>query len=1022
MKKIYKLLKATAVFLSVIAFCLTFIYIPAGGNLYAAGGKIKVYIDAGHGGMDPGAVRFGLNEKDANLDIALRLKSKLEANGFEVVMTRTNDAYSTLDERVEKANSSGADIFLSVHNNAALSEYAHGTETYWCANGVTGSSQLAGYIQNNLVKQISRANRGVKTANFRVIKNTRMPAALVECAFVSNPTEAELLKTSEFKEKIVLGLYNGIVAFAKGLDRSSESSSSESSSSGSSSSESSGSSSENYSDSSGKETTGFTVKVLEPENDSVIKEDFVINGWAADVKNSPPLELAKVEFYKGQERNEENLLGSITSFKDNILGATGLVNGGWSETIEISKLDEGENIIYVYAYDKKNNYSFAYVKVNMIKGTEENVVPIADAGGPYNALVDEEITFDGSGSTDSDGEIVEYTWNFGDEETGSEVSPVHAYTEAGEYTVTLTVKDDKDALSEEVTATVTVEEEEENAVPVADAGGPYNALVDEEITFDGSGSTDSDGEIVEYTWNFGDESTGSGVNPVHAYTEVGEYTVTLTVKDDSDTLSEEVTTTVTVEEEEENAVPVADAGGPYNGAVDEEITFDGSGSTDSDGEIVEYTWNFGDESTGSEVSPVHTYTEVGEYTVTLTVKDDGDALSEEATTTVTIEEEAATDDGGGDESEGDNKNTEEVQQTVTAIAEEDKTALVDDKLTFDATGSTVSPLEEDTVITYSWDWDGDGTYDETVEEPVTTHTYNKAGVYEVTLKVAAFDDVSSTDTVTVTINKPNEIPVANPGGPYTATAGKELTLDGSGSIDSDGTIKEYIWDFGDKSTGSGINPVHTYAKAGEYTVTLTVKDDKKAASKAATTKVTVKEAEKTYSVSTSPITNSTNVIGYTEVTADQLVKLFIDRGSSSAIIERAKRIAPLYIKYGKEFNLRADIAWAMMCHETGFLEYTGDVSPDQNNFCGLGAIGGGVPGNSFATEELGVIAHYAHLAWYYYPDHVNVYCSINYDPRHSSTHWRYTGDTTLGFLNGQWAPGETYTSKIIEFANKIYGF
>jgi len=140
-------------------------------------------------------------------------------------------------------------------------------------------------------------------------------------------------------------------------------------------------------------------------------------------------------------------------------------------------------------------------------------------------------------------------------------------------------------------------------------------------------------------------------------------------------------------------------------------------------------------------------------------------------------------------------------------------------------------------------------------------------------------------------------------------------------------------------------------------------------------------------------------------------------------VDWAKRIAPLYIKYGKLFNMRADIAWAMMCHETGFLEYTGDVSPDQNNFVGMGATGGGVPGNSFATEELGIIAHYAHLAWYYYPDHINIYCSSVYDPRHfGSTHYRYTGDTTLGFLNGRWAPGSTYADKIILFANQIYGF
>ncbi len=137
----------------------------------------------------------------------------------------------------------------------------------------------------------------------------------------------------------------------------------------------------------------------------------------------------------------------------------------------------------------------------------------------------------------------------------------------------------------------------------------------------------------------------------------------------------------------------------------------------------------------------------------------------------------------------------------------------------------------------------------------------------------------------------------------------------------------------------------------------------------------------------------------------------------------ARRLAPIYIQYGKLFNIRADIAWAQMCHETGFLEFTGNVKPEQNNFGGLGSTGTGVAGNSFATEELGIIAHYAHLAWYYYPNHINQYCSITYDPRHSGTgHYKYTGDTSVGFLNGNWAPGSTYTDKILQFANQIYGF
>ena len=1193
MSKIFRLIKASAVFLFIAVFVLTFIYLPTGGEIYADSGKIKVFIDAGHGGRDPGATRFELKEKDANLDIALRLKNKLEANGFLVVMTRTSDVYYSLDDRVNMANSCGADIFISIHNNAVFSEYAHGTETYWNPNGVSGSSQFASLVQSNILQQIGRANRGVKTANFRVIKYTAMPAALVECAFVSNPTENNLLKTADFRERCAIGLFNAIKTFSQGIEKSTG----------------------NYSQSSSSNSSGFTIKIDSPTNNSTIASDFIISGWSAELKNSPAIQLKKVEIYKGSERKESNLLGTDTTFEASSQGSTGVLNSGWSLPVDIEKLDEGENILYAYSYDKDNNYSVSNVKINVIKNVivETNLNPMADPGGPYTVIAGEELTFDGSGSTDSDGQITEYNWNFGDESTGTGATPVHTYTEAGEYTATLTVKDDDGAVSSTVQTIVTVEDpaaeeedpeedpgEEETAgqfntvtnstsvigyiditaddlvrifenrnstkvekarrlaplyikygelfdmrtdiawaqmihetgfleytgdvspeqnnfvgigatgggVPgnsfateelgiiaqfahlawyyypdhvneycsseydprhfgdthtrytgdislghlngrwapgatythkiivytneiidglgtteippkktvIADAGDDIIADVDEEITFDASASTVSpiaEDTIITYSWDWdGDgtyDETVEMAATTHIFTEAGIYEVGLKVTAFEDIID---TDTVTVTVNEPNQVPTANAGGPYTATAGKELILDGSKSQDPDGSITEYIWDMGDGKTASGIKPVYTYSKAGEYTVTLKVKDNKGVLSAAVTTTVTVSEAQAV--------EKIADITTEPEQTVIADAGQDINAEIDEVITFDASASSISPDTEVTTINYSWDWDGDGTYDETVETATITHIFTKAGTYEVVLKVTAFKDIEDTDTVTVTINEPNQAPIANPGGPYTATAGKELAFDGSKSIDSDGSIVEYIWDMGDGKTASGAKPVYTYAKAGEYTVTLKVKDDKGALSTAVTVKVTVKEAEKTYTANTSPITNKTSFIGYTEVTVDQLVKIFKDRNSSK--VEWARRIAPIYIQYGKIFDIRVDIAWAQMIHETGFLEYTGDVRPTQNNFVGLGATGGGVPGNSFLTEELGIIAHLAHLAWYYYPDHVNIYCSAVYDPRHfGSYHYRYTGDITLGFLNGRWAPGATYTDKIILFANQIYG-
>lgn len=141
-------------------------------------------------------------------------------------------------------------------------------------------------------------------------------------------------------------------------------------------------------------------------------------------------------------------------------------------------------------------------------------------------------------------------------------------------------------------------------------------------------------------------------------------------------------------------------------------------------------------------------------------------------------------------------------------------------------------------------------------------------------------------------------------------------------------------------------------------------------------------------------------------------------------------IAQLYVEWGYRFGIRADLAFAQMLVETNYLRYChscdpanyapGDVHPRQNNFAGIGATGGGNPGNSFATPELGVIAHYAHLAWYAYPDHQNEYCNSTYDPRHFGSGHVFTAPI-LRELGGRWAvPGTTYGRDIARLANQIW--
>jgi len=178
-----------------------------------------------------------------------------------------------------------------------------------------------------------------------------------------------------------------------------------------------------------------------------------------------------------------------------------------------------------------------------------NVPPTADPGGPYTGTAGVAVGFDGTGSSDSDGNIASYAWTFGDGESGAGAAPSYAYTAAGTYTVTLTVTDNDGDASDPVTTTATISATPVgNVPPTADPGGPYSGTVNAAVSFDGTGSADSDGNIVSYDWTFGDGASGTGVTPSHAYTAAGSYTVTLMVTDNEGASATATTTaTITVE-------------------------------------------------------------------------------------------------------------------------------------------------------------------------------------------------------------------------------------------------------------------------------------------------------------------------------------------------------------------------------------------------------------------------------------------------------------------------------------------
>jgi PKD repeat protein len=258
------------------------------------------------------------------------------------------------------------------------------------------------------------------------------------------------------------------------------------------------------------------------------------------------------------------------------------------------------------------------------------LAPVADANGPYSGWVGETIIFDGTGST---GTIINYTWDFGDGDKGYGVIPTHVYSSPGTYPVTLAVLSGAYEMDTDTTYAYIYEH---NYAPMADANGPYYGDVGVPVSFDGCSSHDIDGTITSYYWNFGDGYYGTGPTPSHVYSSSGTFVVTLTVTD-NDAATDQDTTYAYIGA---NQQPIADAGGPYTADVGDTITFDASGSTDPDGFLIGYRWDWTNDGTWDTVwlsSPYATYSYAtsGTYTVKLEVKDD-DGATDTNLATVTV--------------------------------------------------------------------------------------------------------------------------------------------------------------------------------------------------------------------------------------------------------------------------------------------------------------------------------------------------------------------------------------------------
>ncbi|WP_316302104.1 PKD domain-containing protein [Clavibacter michiganensis] len=325
-------------------------------------------------------------------------------------------------------------------------------------------------------------------------------------------------------------------------------------------------------------------------------------------------------------------------------------------------------------------------------------------------------SFDATGSTDSDGTVTGYAWDFGDGVQASGAQQSHTFAAAGSYPVTLTVTDDR-GTTNRTQQDVTVKAAPVNIAPTAVVTATATDLT---AKLDGSASTDADGTVASYAWDFGDGSTGTGPTPTHAYAAGGTYTVALTVTDDKG-LTGTASTQVTVVAPPVNREPTAVIASTTADLV---ANLDGRASSDPDGTIASWAWEFGDGTTGAGASIAHPYAKAGTYTVALTVTDDKGATGR-TTASVTV-------------------TAPPVNQAPVAAFTSTVANLV---ASLDA---STSSDPDGTVASYAWAF-GDGT---TGTGRTTTHAYAAAGTFAVSLTVTDDKGLATTTTSQVTVQAP----------------------------------------------------------------------------------------------------------------------------------------------------------------------------------------------------------------------------------------------------------------------------
>ena len=508
-------------------------------------------------------------------------------------------------------------------------------------------------------------------------------------------------------------------------------------------------------------------------------------------------------------------------------GAT--INGIWDADLSGSDPYQVTNKNYNNLIQPGNTLTFGYNSVKTSPGTPAatpslggicgtvagNQPPVAVASAsPFSGAIPLTVNFDGSGSTDPEGDNLSYQWVLPDGTVLNGVSPTHTFTQAGSYPVNLTVNDG--ALNS-IVDSLTI-----NAQAVLSNTAHCEYLITNEwnngftskIKIINNTPNPIDGWNLSLTFSDGSSITGmwdakySGSNPYQISNESYNKDIapnqTIAFGFNTAKASENTPAAAPVlggicGSSAVNQPPTASAVvNPLQGPAPLAVNFNASNATDPEGGNLTYQWAFGDGSSSNGVNVNHTYIKSGTYSVVLTVTDDA-GQSDTASYTITVSQ---------------NVNQPPVA-SATATPQQGTAPL-----TVNFNANATDP--ENDSLSYSWDF-GDNT---SANNASATHIYANTGTYTAVLTVT--DSANNTDTVSLTITVSQEVnqpPVASAVvTPQQGSTPLNVSFNASGSTDPENDNLTYSWDFGDGSSSSDVTTTHTYPNAGSYTVVLTVTD------------------------------------------------------------------------------------------------------------------------------------------------------------------------------------------------------